>query len=166
MSKERDHVRPEAEGLDIELLLPFQITQLAAKLAAQARLIIARHGELSLPQWRIIRVVAMGVASRSTPVRKKTGIDKGQFSKTVNALVDGDYVTVNPCVEDQRQFEIKLTEKGRLAHDQLAPQLDARQRHLMNALSQDQREMIFTAIRALAQAAETIDFLDQPETGD
>jgi hypothetical protein len=42
-------------SIDIDLLLPFQISQLNAKLAAQARAIIARHGTLSLPEWRIIR---------------------------------------------------------------------------------------------------------------
>lgn len=157
---------PAEGGFDIDLLLPFQITQLSARLAAQARRIIARHGELTLPQWRIIRIVAAGVAKGSTAVRKSAGIDKGQFSKTVNTLVEEGYVTTLPSAEDQRQFEIALTEKGRAAHDRLAPELDARQRHLMAALTPEQRALIFPAIRALAEAAETIDFLDTPSTED
>ncbi|WP_114090410.1 MarR family winged helix-turn-helix transcriptional regulator [Thalassospira profundimaris] len=163
MSKDKE---PVTGGFDINLLLPFQITQLSTRLAAQARRIIARHGDLTLPQWRIIRIVAAGVASRSTAVRKSSGIDKGQFSKTINVLVDQGYILTRPCAGDQRQFEIVLTPKGHAAHERLAPELDARQRHLMAALTPDQRAVIFPAIRALAEAAETIDFLETPSTED
>jgi DNA-binding MarR family transcriptional regulator len=148
----------ERGGFNIDLLLPFQIAQLNAKLATQARIIIARHGTLSLPEWRIIRVVGMGVASSSTAVRKTSGIDKGQFSKTVNRLVKEGYVELLPFNGDKRQFEIQLTPKGKKAHDRLAPQLDARQRHLLAALGPAERKTIFSAIRALATAAETTEF--------
>ncbi|WP_417843526.1 MarR family winged helix-turn-helix transcriptional regulator [Thalassospira sp.] len=157
---------PVKGGFDIDLLLPFQITQLSTRLAAQARRIIARHGHLTLPQWRIIRIVAAGVARNSTAVRKSTGIDKGQFSKTVNALVAQGYILTLPNEGDQRQFEIALTVKGQAAHDRLAPELDARQRHLMAALTPEQRAVIFPAIHALAEAADTIDFLETSSTED
>jgi len=148
-------------GLDLALLLPFQITQLSGKLAAQARAILSRHGTLSLAQWRIIRIVAMGLPPQSTAVRKSSGIDKGQFSKTVNVLIDEGYVTTRPCPFDHRQFEVILTDKAIAAHARLAPELDARQAHLLAALTDAQREMILPAIHALAKAAETIDFLNK-----
>ncbi|WBU60564.1 MarR family winged helix-turn-helix transcriptional regulator [Paracoccus albus] len=150
----------QQSSIDIDLLLPFQLTQLSAKLAAQARVILARHGKLSLPQWRIIRIVGMQVADRSTAVRKSSGIDKGQFSKTVNALVEEGYIATAPCKTDQRQFVITLTDRGHAAHDRLAPELDARQRHLLSSLTPEQRELVFPIIRALAQAAETTDFTE------
>lgn len=153
-------------GFDLSLLLPFQITQLSTKLAAQARAILARHGTLTLPQWRIIRVIAMGLSNRSTDIRKSSGIDKSQFSKTINAMIDGGYVTTVPCAEDQRQFEIILTDKAIAAHARLAPELAARQAHLLAALTPEQRETIFPAIHALARAAETIDFLKPPARED
>ena len=163
MAKDKE---PADVGFDIELLLPFQINQLSSRLAAQARRIIALHGDLTLPQWRIVRILAAGVARNSTAVRKSSGIDKGQFSKTVNALVEQGYIITRPSAADQRQFEIALTDKGQAAHRRLAPDLEARQRHLMAALTPEQRAVIFPAIRALAEAAETIDFLDTPSTED
>ncbi|MFD2854985.1 MarR family winged helix-turn-helix transcriptional regulator [Seohaeicola zhoushanensis] len=166
MTDDVEDLALDGDGFDLSLLLPFQITQLSTKLAAQARLILARHGDLSLPQWRIIRVIATGLSNRSTYIRKSAGIDKSQFSKTVNALADAGYVTTAPCGEDQRQFEIHLTGKAIAAHARLAPELDARQRHLLAALTPEQREMIFPAIHALAQAASSIDFLKTPEFED
>ena len=156
----------EGAGFDLSLLLPFQITKLSNRLAAQARAILARHDNLSLPQWRIIRVIAMGLSNRSTEIRKSTGIDKSQFSKTVNTLVEEGYVVTVPCQEDHRQIEIVLTDKAIAAYELLAPEFAARQQHLLAALTPAQREMIFPAIHALARAAETIDFLDTPPSED
>jgi DNA-binding MarR family transcriptional regulator len=99
-----------------------------------------------------------GVATGSTAVRKAAGIDKSQFSRTVNALVEDGYVEVHQSSEDRRQFEISLTPKGRAAHERLAPELDARQRHLLDALSPAERAVIHSAIRALARAAEQTEF--------
>ena len=160
MNDQTDTLERASDRSDLALLLPFQITQLSGKLAAQARAILARHGTLTLAQWRIIRIVAMGLSPRSTAVRKSAGIDKGQFSKTVNALIEQGYVTTRPCPDDQRQFEVILTDKAIAAHARLAPELDARQAHLLAALTDAQREMILPAIHALAKAAETIDFLN------
>lgn len=142
----------------IERLLTFQVFQLNAKLAAQARTILARNCTLTLPQWRIVRVVGMEAASASTAVRKASGIDKGQFSKTVSSLVAEDYVEVFPCTNDLRQFEIRLTPKGQKTYDRLAPQLDARQQHLLAALRPAERKTIFSALRALSRAAEQTEF--------
>lgn len=166
MTDDSEECALDRDGFDLALLLPFQITQLSAKLAAQARAILVRHGSLTLPQWRIIRVVAMGLNDRSTAIRKSAGIDKSQFSKTVNALIADGYITTAPCETDQRQFRIVLTDKALTAHAVLAPELAARQAHLLAALTPEQREMIFPAIHALARAAETIDFLNNPETKD
>ena len=43
-----------ASRIETALPLSFMIHQLSLKLAAQARAVIARHGDLTLPHWRII----------------------------------------------------------------------------------------------------------------
>ena len=148
---------PEMQ-IDVELLLPFQITQLHAALNAQARAIISKHGDLTLPQWRIIRLVSSGVASTTTAVRKAAHIDKGQFSKTLNALVQKELVELTPLAQDKRQYSISLTVEGRAAIVRLAPELDARHAHLLDALSTEERAVIFSAIQALAEAAKRTEF--------
>lgn len=130
-------------------------------LAAQARAVIARHGDLTLPQWRIIRLISMDVAQGSTAIRKTLHIDKGQFSKTVNVLVERGYVTTRPWVTDKRQFDIELTDMGEAALALLAPDLDKRHRHLLAALADAQRYMLEDILKALNEAAQDLDFLDR-----
>lgn len=148
----------DGNAISLDLLLSFQIAQLNSKLNAQARAIIANHGTLSLPQWRIIRLVAQKFVNTTTSVRKAAGIDKSQFSKTLNVLVLEGYVTVSPFDGDKRQLVIALTQKGVAAHGRLAPELVERQTHLLSALTPTERRTIFSAIQALAKAAERTDF--------
>lgn len=157
MKPEKD-MTVDAGTIDLNLLLPFQIAQLNTRLNAQARAIIARHGSLTLPQWRIIRLVGTKVAYTSTSVRKAAGIDKSQFSKTLNKLVEDGFMTQAPVKEDKRQLKLSLTPKGQAALDGLAPELDARNQHLLKSLTQNQRSAIFAAIQSLAEASKKTDF--------
>ncbi|GAA6208534.1 hypothetical protein NBRC116601_18270 [Cognatishimia sp. WU-CL00825] len=145
-------------AIDLDLPLSFQIAQLHSALNAQAKAIIARHGNLNIAQWRIIRLVAWDIANTTTTVRKAAGIDKSQFSKTLSVLEREGFVEILPYEDDKRQHLIVLTTKGVEAHDRLGPELDARHQYLLASLNDDQREMIHEAIKALSEAAETTDF--------
>ncbi len=145
-------------AIDLGLLLPFQISQLNSALNAQAKVIITRYGDLNLAQWRIVRVIALGIENTTTPVRKATGIDKSQFSKMLSTLEKKGYMVLHPNEEDKRQHVIELTEKARIAHERLGPVLDERQRHLVAALTEEELAVIYKAIKVMADAAQKTDF--------
>ena len=148
----------------IEMLLSFQIVQLTAKLNVQARAILARHGDLSVPQWRIIRVIGMGLATTSTPIRKAAGIDKSQFSKTVNVLVGKGLVAAKPCAEDRRQSALELTAPGWAIYRRIGPEMSRRNEHLLASLSPRERATIHGTLRALSAALERVEF--EPDISD
>lgn len=141
-------------AIDLGLHLPFQIAQLHSALSAQAKVIISRYGDLNLAQWRIVRVVALGIADTSTAVRNAAGIDKSQFSKMLYVLEEKGYVVLHAFEEDKRQSVIELTEKGRKAHDRLGPVLDARQTHLVASLTEEEQAVVRKAIKAIAAATD------------
>lgn len=145
-------------AIDLGLHLPFQIAQLHSALSAQAKVIISQYGDLNLAQWRIVRVVALGIADTSTAVRNAAGIDKGQFSKMLGVLDERGYVALHPFEYDKRQNTIELTKLGRAAHDRLGPILDARQQHLVASLSAEEQAVVRKAIKAIATAANKTDF--------
>ncbi|WP_204114480.1 MarR family winged helix-turn-helix transcriptional regulator [Shimia biformata] len=147
-----------SSAIGLGLLLPFQIAQLHSALNAQAKVIVSRYGDLNLAQWRIVRVVALGIENTTTPVRKATGIDKSQFSKMLSALEEKGYVVLHPYDDDKRQHVIELTKKAYAAHDRLGPVLDARQKHLVAGLTEEEQAVIYKAIRVMAEAAEKTDF--------
>jgi len=142
--------------------ISFQVHLLNLRLAAQARAVIARHGDLTLPQWRIIRLIGLDPSQGSTGHRKALGFDKSQFSKTITALVDQDYIRTEPHPLDKRQFIPTLTEKGLAALARLAPELDRRQAHLASALTPEEQRLIGPILEKLYAAAEATEFPDIP----
>jgi len=150
--------KPAENAIDLGLHLPFQIAQLHSALSAQAKVIISQYGDLNLAQWRIVRVVALGIANTSTAVRNAAGLDKGQFSKMLGVLEDKGYVHLHPCEVDKRQHMIALTSKGRAAHERLGPVLDARQKHLVATLTEEEQAVVRKAIKAIAAATGRTDF--------
>ena len=145
-------------AIELRLPLPLLVFQLHSALNAQARALISKRGDLSLAQWRVLRLISLDVATTSTALRKLMGIDKSQFSKEIGALVAQGYVESAPYRADRRQQLLSLTDKGRAAYAAIAPALDARQAHLMAALTDDQRAVMFEAIKALSEAAQRTDF--------
>lgn len=142
--------------------ISLQVHLLNLRLAAQARAVISRHGDLTLPQWRIIRLIGLDPSRGSTGHRKALGFDKSQFSKTIAALVEDNYISIQPHPTDKRQFVPALTDKGHAALRRLEPELDRRQAHLSAALTQKERELIGPILQKLYAAAETTDFPDIP----
>lgn len=138
--------------------LSFQIHQLSLKLAAQARTLISRHGDLTLPQWRVIRIIGFGTNEGSTSIRKTLDFDKSQFSKIVSQLQEHGFVEITDHPSDGRQFCLVLTKTGRDALDALSPTLDSRNEALMQALSTDERTMIESALSKLSIASEVTDY--------
>lgn len=137
--------------------LPFLIHQLDLKLAAQARTLIAGHGDLTLPQWRIMRIIGIGAGDSSTSIRKILDFDKSQFSKTVSQLQASGMVELTAHPSDGRQFCLILTKAGQTALDGLSPILDARQEALMNSLNAQERAVIHSALSKLSVAAQEVD---------
>lgn len=153
-------------AIELRLPLPLLIAQLHGLLGAQARTLISRHGPLNLAQWRVLRLLSLETARTSTGIRKLVGIDKSQFSKEVSALVEMGYITTAPCETDRRQQTLSLTDKGRGAYANIAPALDARQAHLLAALTETQRDVLLKAIGALAEAAQRTDFESDKEAAE
>ncbi|WP_334191979.1 MarR family winged helix-turn-helix transcriptional regulator [Pararhodobacter sp.] len=145
-------------AIELRLPLPLLVFQLHSLLNAQARALISKRGDLSLAQWRVLRLISLDVAHTSTALRKLMGIDKSQFSKEISQLIADGYITSAPYEADRRQQLLAMTDKGRAAYARIAPALDARQAHLMGALTDSQCDVMFEAIKALAEAAQRLDF--------
>lgn len=154
MSRDKMDRDTKATEAGQELPLSLVIHQLALKIDAQGRALVARHSDLTLPQWRVIRVIGLEALDGSTALRKVMGFDKSQFSKTVNQLHARGLLAVSEHPHDRRQLHLSLTAAGRAVLDRLAPVLDARNDHLMKALAPEERKIIRAALSKLARAAD------------
>ena len=121
------------------------------------RRVLAEQGELTMAQWRVLRVVGDGIATLSTAVRREAVIDKGQFSRTLDSLVADGLIATRVASVDSRQTEIRLTRRGRSVYDRVAPQLDERHRRLLGSMSRREQALF---LRQLAGLVDTVEALE------
>ena len=134
--------------------LSLTIARLQVALTAQTRRVLAEHGSLTLPEWRVLRVVGAGIATRSTAVRHEAFIDKGQFSRTLDALREHDLVVLRQAPDDHRQSEIRLTRRGRAAYARIAPALDDRHARFFGVLNEREHATFVRSLERVLDALE------------
>ena len=130
------------------------IARLQAGLSAETRRVLAEHGSLSVPEWRVLRVLGAGLASRSTAVRREAFIDKGQFSRTLDVLLEHGLIRTRPVTDDHRQSELGLTRRGRSVYTRIAAALDARHARFFGVLGDGERERLARTLDKLLEAVD------------
>jgi DNA-binding MarR family transcriptional regulator len=108
------------ESQDVRELLSFRIHRLAiANDRHGQRLIMDRFG-LTLPQWRVIGVIAaIGADAPIAQVLEDLSMNKSQLSREFKTLLEMGLVTSTPDPVDRRRLRASLTEKGQALHDEV-----------------------------------------------
>ena len=145
----------------IDQLVSYQVMQLNSKLNAQARAILVRYSDLSLAEWRVIRMLGLDHSITGKQIRDIIALDKGQFSKTVSSLVAKGLIKSNINSEDRRRLELCLTTKGQNLHNKIAPDIGKRNAFLLDQLTASEQRSFFAALKKLGAVANEISFLDQ-----
>ena len=125
---------------------------------AQASAVLDRAAGITLGQWRVLAFIGSGDARTSRAIAAASGLDPAQISRSLKALEADGLIAAERLAEDRRTLALSLTEKGREAFDAILPIMQARQRHLMDALSAEERKVILSALEKLEIASERRDF--------
>ena len=76
---------------------------------------------LSIPEWRLIAVIAEDEGTTQQLVGRRTRMDKVTVSRATIALVDRGLVERQPHARDRRSQSLHLTASGRDLHAAIAP---------------------------------------------
>lgn len=142
----------------IHQFLTYRLLKAHLALNAQATAVLDQMAGITLGQWRVLAFVGSGDVRTSRAVTAASGLDPAQISRSLRALEKEGLIKTDRLPEDRRTLELSLTDKGREAFDAILPVMQARQRHLLDALSADERKMILSALEKLEIASERRDF--------
>lgn len=147
----------EAKGhLPVERFVTFQVNQLSTAFERQWTRVMRDRAGVSLSQWRILAMLEVGPMTFSRMV-DGIGIDKALMSRSSRGLQDMDLVRVEPTPDDARSLTLSLTPKGRRLLARMMPLATQRQRHLLSALTPDERRCFFVVVQKLKAAADDWD---------
>lgn len=142
----------------IQQFLTYRLLKAHLALNAQASAVLDKTAGITLSLWRVLAFIGTGDIRTSRALSAVSGLDPAQISRSLKALEEEGLVKADRLPEDRRTLELCLTEKGREAFDAILPVMQSRQQHLMDALSPDERKMIFGALEKLELASERRDF--------
>ncbi len=148
----------ETPSRPLQQFLTYRVLKAHLALNAQAAVVLAKAGGITLGQWRVLSFIGSGDARTSRAVAAFSGLDPAVISRTIRALEGEGFMTAKRLPEDRRTLELALTDKGREAFDTILPLMQARQQHLLDALSPEEQNLIHGALEKLEIASERRDF--------
>jgi DNA-binding MarR family transcriptional regulator len=146
-------------GLNVEDFLTFRLNRLSNALRTNLTKAYLEDFELSLPEWRLLALVARFSPLRFSEVTARSGMDKGQVSRTLRVMATRG-LTKMKVIRDRgsRSAEalaapvmVSITAKGRSLYRAVLPVARKRQAEVLMTLSEADRYALYATLDKLFQ---------------
>jgi DNA-binding MarR family transcriptional regulator len=108
---------------------------------------------LSIPEWRLVAVLAETPAMTQLEIGVRTAMDKMTVSRAAIALVERGLVAREDHPSDRRSNLLSLTDIGTNLYEQVAPAALDLERRLLSGFSAAEIEQFLDVLRRLELAA-------------
>ncbi|HEY0941606.1 MAG TPA: MarR family winged helix-turn-helix transcriptional regulator [Steroidobacter sp.] len=151
-------VSSSGSHLNVEDFLTFRLTRLSNSLRTNLTKPYLESFGLSLPEWRLLALVARFAPMRFSEVTARSGMDKGQVSRTLRVMASRG-LTKTKAIRDRgsRSTEalaapvmVSITPKGTSLYKAVLPVARKRQADMLLALSQPERVALYSIIDKLS----------------
>jgi DNA-binding MarR family transcriptional regulator len=118
------------------------------------------HGgteDLSVPEWRVLRVLYGSAPMSIGEVCFRTGMPKMQASRAVKRGVELKRLVYSNDQSDARKKLVTLTDEGHSLCERILPSAIARERQVVSPLSPDERKQLKTLLRTLIDHLRQLD---------
>lgn len=138
--------------LDLEQFLPYRISVLSNRVSGNiAKLYGDRYG-LSIPEWRVITILALYPGSSASEVSDRTAMDKVAVSRAVARLLERGFIRRETHGDDRRRSVLALSAAGFEVYETVAPLVMEITRKLMSVLTEEEEQTLERLITRLADA--------------
>jgi DNA-binding MarR family transcriptional regulator len=154
--KARTPVVDEANPLHLDRFIPYRLSVLTNTVSMVIASAYEREFGLSIPQWRVMAVLARYPDLSAIEVAERTAMDKVAVSRALQGLLASKRVLRAYDKGDRRRSILRLSAAGQAVYTRVAPMALKYEAQLLSALSPgDQR----TLDRLLTQLMERAQFM-------
>ena len=145
------------ESLRLEQFLPYRLSVLSNVVsAAIASAYRQRHG-LTIPEWRVVAVLARYPGLSAREVAEKTRMDAVAVSRAVTRLLRARRLRRATAEEDRRRSILSLSEQGMAVYREVVPFALGYENSLLAALRPAERRMLDEILDKLTDRAQRLD---------
>lgn len=148
--------RPESQDqLALERFLPYRLSVLANTISAAIASAYSERHDLSIPEWRVMAVLAREPGLSAAEVTLRTAMDKVAVSRAVARLLARGRLRRRRTSHDRRRSSLDLTTSGRDVYRRIVPWALEYERRLLTALSPAETTALDAVLRKLMDFAAT-----------
>ncbi len=139
--------------LDLEQFLPYRLSVLSNTVSMALAGAYARRFGLSIPQWRVIAVLARTPGLSAAAVAERTAMDKVAVSRALTGLVRTGRVRRTLARSDRRRSVLTLTARGREVYTRIVPYALEYERRLLSELAPSEQSLLDAVLYRLQRRA-------------
>ncbi len=144
---------------NLEGFITYRIARLHAALDRQAADILKKVSSLRQSEWKVLLVLGgVHAALTSKDIARLTKLDPAIISRTLRSLEDDGLLVARRSDIDRRTVNLTLSDDGRAKFETTVPQMQARQRAVLSALTGDELNMVWKILDKLEKVSEQREF--------
>jgi DNA-binding MarR family transcriptional regulator len=143
-------------GLAVRDFVTARINAAAQALNRSSERRYLRRFDLTVPEWRMLSILAALGPCSARDVVGQVSIDKALISRTIKRLQARDFLEVRSNPDDRRTSKIELSAQGAAMYRKLLPFARRRQASLIEDLTGAERQALWSALEKLRRTAETL----------
>lgn len=145
--------RASNDRLHLEHFIPYRLSVLANIVSLSIADAYEREFGLSIPQWRVIAVLARYPGLSAIEVAERTAMDKVAVSRAVQGLIASRRIERTSDQDDRRKSRLALSAAGRDVYTRVAPIALTYEKQLLDALEPGDRKALDQLIDKLTRRA-------------
>lgn len=135
--------------LHLENFLPYRLSVLSNTVSGAIASAYFAHFGLTIPEWRVMAVLAANPGLSAAEVTARTAMDKVAVSRAVASLLAANRLRRTTAKADRRRTHLELTPAGERVYARVVPMALDYERHLIEPLSKRDRETLDRLLRIL-----------------
>lgn len=135
--------------LHLENFLPYRLSVLSNTVSSAIGAAYFLNFGLSIPEWRVMAVLAANPGLSAAEVTARTAMDKVAVSRAVAALISAGRLRRTTVPADRRRTHLELTRAGQSVYAQVVPVALNYERQLVASLSRRDRATLDRIMRVL-----------------
>ena len=143
-----------ADRLILDEFVPFLLSVTSNRVSSRIATAYEALFGLSIPEWRLITVIAEGQATTQAEIGERTRMDKVTVSRAAIALTQRGLLERSPNSQDRRSHHLMLSAAGRTLYGEVVPKAKELEAHIFSRFADDEITQFTTMLRRIDAAAE------------
>jgi DNA-binding MarR family transcriptional regulator len=135
--------------LHLDKFLPYRLSVLSNTVSSAIAAAYFMNFGLSIPEWRVMAVLAANPGLSAAEVTARTAMDKVAVSRAVASLIGSGRLHRTTVPADRRRTHLALTAAGERVYARVIPMALEYERSLLTSLSKRDRATLDRLLRVL-----------------